>query len=448
MTQTKNKHKAARYFIYLFSMVIAVVLIIAITPHHTSGQSKKDLQKQRDQINEQIELTKKLIKDSEKQQKNTTAQVQLLNKQLNYREQLLKNINNDIQDLEGEITTKGGDVEKLKTQVSKMKVEYAKMIRNAYRNRNAYQKMMFIFASEDFNKAYKRLKMTQRYAEVRKLQAAKINFKQEEIQTEMVVLSETKQSKEKLATEKEKEKEKIQENKTEQQNKLTSLQTEKEKLQAQQKKQKADRDKLTLKIQEAIAQELEAERKKAEEARKKAAAANTTASAKTNTSSTATTTTTTAAKKTIELAPEVIIANTDFEKNKGALPWPVAAGVITSSFGKHPHPSLAGVEVKNNGVDFITEKNAAALAVFSGTVTSVFNIPGAGQNIIVTHGTYKSVYSGLADVSVKVGDKVAVKQKIGTVMFDGEENTLHFEIWKVSAEAGAAQNPESWIKRK
>jgi len=444
MKHLSNKINITRYRLYLFTLAIAVVALIAINPNRTSGQSKKDLQKQRDQINEQIELTKKLIKDSEKQQKNTTAQVQLLNKQLNYREQLLKNINNDIQDLEGEINTKGSDVEKLKTQVSEMKVEYAKMLRNAYRNRNAYQKMMFIFASDDFNKAYKRLKMTQRYTEIRKQQANKINNKQEEIETEMIVLTETKQSKETLAREKEKEKEKIQDNKTEQQNKLTSLEVEKEKLQAQQKKQKVDRDKLTLKIQEAIAQELEAERKKTEEARKKAAATNTTASNKTNVG----TTTTTAAKKTIELAPEVIIANTDFEKNKGALPWPVVAGVITSSFGKHPHPSLAGVEVKNNGVDFITEKNAGALTIFAGTVTSVFNIPGAGQNVIVTHGTYKSVYSGLADVNVKVGDKVALKQKIGTVMFDGEENTLHFEIWKVSAESGAAQNPETWIKRK
>lgn len=447
MKGSNNNNKSGGYVMYLFSLVVAVVVIIALTPNLTSGQSKKDLQKQRDQINEQIELTKKLIKQSEKQQKSTTAQVQLLNKQLSYREQLLKNINNDIQELEGEIVTKGSDVEKLKTQVSQMKVEYAKMIRNAYRNRNSYQKMMFIFASEDFNKAYKRLKMTQRYAELRKQQADKINHKQEEIQSEVIALSETKQSKEKLATEKEKEKEKLQENKAEQQNKLTSLQTEKEKLLAQQKKQQSDRDKLTLKIQEAIAQELEAERKKAEEARKKAAASNTTAST-TKAGSGTTTAATTTAKRTIELAPEVIIANTDFEKNKGALPWPVAAGVITSSFGKHPHPSLAGVEVKNNGVDFVTEKNAAALAIFAGTVTSVFNIPGAGQNVIVTHGTYKSVYSGLADVSVKVGDKVSIKQKLGTVMFDGEENTLHFEIWKVSAEAGAAQNPEGWIKRK
>ena len=181
------------------------------------------------------------------------------------------------------------------------------------------------------------------------------------------------------------------------------------------------------------------DRKEAE--RRKANAANATAS---NTSSGSSVKT----AKVIELAPETVLVNTDFEKNKGGLPWPISAGVITSRFGKHPHTSLEQVIVNNNGLDFTTEKNASALAIFSGTVSSVFNIPGAGQNVIVTHGSYKSVYSGLSDVNVEVGDKIDAKQKIGTVMYDGEEYTLHFEVWKVGSEAGSAQNPELWIKKR
>jgi murein DD-endopeptidase MepM/ murein hydrolase activator NlpD len=135
-------------------------------------------------------------------------------------------------------------------------------------------------------------------------------------------------------------------------------------------------------------------------ATKEAAKKTTTSSAKTGSTTTAKTTTAApaaeTAKKTtaIALAPETVLLNKDFEKNKGALPWPVSAGVITSHFGKHAHPSLAQVTVNNNGVDFTTDKNASALAVFSGKVTSIFSIPGAGQNVIVTHGSYKTVYSG------------------------------------------------------
>jgi murein hydrolase activator len=439
---------------FLRTAVVCAFLMLILAPAiHILAQNKKDLQKQRDDINDKIELTKKLIKESEKQQKSTTAQLQMLSEQIAYREELLNSIEGDIKNIDGEIGTKEQDVQSLTNQLMDMKKEYGKMIYNGYRNRSSYSRMMYLFASDDFNQAYKRFKMIQRYAMVRKKQADQITSTQIEIKNNIERLEGDRRQKEELANKKVKEKDQIAENKTEQQKKLTSLKGEEQKLRDQQKKQKADRDKLTAKIQEAIAQELEAERKKAEEARKKAAAA-ANATAGTSTGTTAKTggsaakPVPAAAPKALELAPEVKLANTNFESNKGDLPWPVSAGLITSRFGRQPHPSLSGIEVNNNGIDFTTEKDASVLAIYAGTVTSVFNIPGAGQNIIVTHGTYKTVYSGLASVSVKVGDKVSLKQKLGSVLYDGEEYTLHFEIWKVNSEAGTAQNPEGWIKRK
>jgi murein DD-endopeptidase MepM/ murein hydrolase activator NlpD len=150
----------------------------------------------------------------------------------------------------------------------------------------------------------------------------------------------------------------------------------------------------------------------------------------------------------ITLAPEVVALNSNFETNKGNLPWPVAQGTITSRFGKHNHPSLNDIVLNNNGVDFTTKQGENVLCVFGGKVTSVFSIPGAGYNIIVTHGTYKTVYSGLAQVSVKVGDKVNSKQSMGNVGMTDDEAVLHFELWSVNSTKGTAQNPESWIKRR
>lgn len=438
----KIAHPRKNLFLCVSAMVLFMILMLPIG--HVFSQTKKQLQKQRDELNEKIELTKKLIKESEKQQKSTTSQVQMLNEQLAYREQLLANISNDILEIDGEIEVKHKDIESLKTQVGEMKREYGKMIYNAYRNRSSYDKLMYIFSAQNFYQAYKRFKMTQRYAEVRKNQALVIAGTQQEIEINVNLLEQNKTEKQKLAEKKEREKEQMAESKKEQQQKLAELQTEETKLRDQQKKHKQDRDKLSAKIQEIIAEEIRKENEKKEAERKKAAANTATAS----TSKTTTTTSTAKASTAIALAPETQLLNADFENNKGALPWPVSAGVITSHYGKHAHPSLEQVTVNNNGVDFTTEKNASAQAVFAGTVSSVFNIPGAGQNVIVTHGSYKSVYSGLAEVNVKVGDKVAARQKLGTVMFDGEEYTLHFEVWKVGSEAGSAQNPELWIKKR
>jgi septal ring factor EnvC (AmiA/AmiB activator) len=445
------------------SIAMILFFLIALPVWQGVAQTKKDLQKQRDEINDKIEQTKKMIRDSERQQKSTIRQVQLLNEQLAFREQLLTNLNNDIHTIDGEIKRKNHYIGEMESQVKQMKKEYGRMIYNAFRQRTSYDKLMYIFASADFHQAYKRLKMTQRYAEARKKQAFMILGKQEEIKSSVDELERDKTNKALLADAKEQERKEVEADKTEQQQRLQVLKKEESKLRKQQDKQKADRDKLTARIQSVIAEEIrkENEKKMAEEKKAAAAlAAKDAASKKTNstasTGSTSATKTTAAVpatestKKTtaIALAPETVLVNKDFEKNKGALPWPVSAGIITSHFGKHAHASLAQVTVNNNGVDFTTDKNASALAVFSGKVTSIFNIPGAGQNVIVTHGSYKTVYSGLETVSVNIGDSVSAKQKLGTVMYDGEDYTLHFEVWKVGADAGAAQNPELWIKKR
>ena len=458
------KTTSNRFFIVtaIMALTIFIIPLCAVV-----GQSKKDLQKQRDDINDKIEQTKKMIRDSERQQKSTIRQVQLLNEQLTFREQLLSNINNDIHTIDGEIKKKNHYIGEMEQQVDQMKREYGQMIYNAFRQRSSYDKLMYIFASEDFHQAYKRLKMTQRYADARKKQAFMILGKQEEIKSSVDELERDKDSKAQLADAKERERREVEADKSEQQQRLQSLKKEESKLRKQQDKQKADRDKLTARIQSVIAEEIRKENAKKMEEDKKAAAAlaakeAAAKKASTSTATTGTTATTTAksttaaapaaetAKKTtaMALAPETVLVNKDFEKNKGGLPWPVSAGVITSHFGTHAHPSLAQVTINNKGVDFTTDKNASALAVFSGKVTSIFNIPGAGQNVIVTHGSYKTVYSGLETVSVKIGDAVSAKQKLGTIMYDGEDYTLHFEVWKVGAEAGAAQNPELWIKKR
>ncbi|MCC6599285.1 MAG: peptidoglycan DD-metalloendopeptidase family protein [Crocinitomicaceae bacterium] len=419
---------------FLSALFFAAILFSSSTISF-SQTGKSDLEKQRDEINEKIATTKKLIRESESEQKLTNNQLAVLTEQIRYREELLRNISSDIRGIEGEIARKDASIGNLTSDLDALKKEYAGMIYHAYKNRSAYDKLMFIFSAEDFYQAYKRFKMIQHYAGVRKKHVANIEKTQREIKENIHLLQKDKRQKEALAGEKEKEKKQIDSDKHEHQSKLSSLKVEEKKLRLQQKKQEDDRKKLTAKIKEIIAAEIEAERKKEEIRRAASASATSTAPASSE-------------SKKLELAPEVKIINADFEKNRGSLPWPVSSGVVTSHFGRRQHESIAGIEVNNNGIDFTMEKDGAVLATFEGKVSSVFAIPGAGLNIIITHGSYKTVYSGLATLQIKVGDMVEAGQKIGTVMYNGEGYILHFEIWKVSTETGTAQNPELWMKKR
>ena len=107
-----------------------------------------------------------------------------------------------------------------------------------------------------------------------------------------------------------------------------------------------------------------------------------------------------------------------------------------------------GIVTDNNGIDITTEPNSIVSAIFGGTVTSVFNIPGAGQNVIITHGAYKTVYTNLKDVSLVKGDKVALGDVIGQTLGQGAKAIAHLEIWKMNAEGGTPQNPELWLKKR
>ena len=60
--------------------------------------------------------------------------------------------------------------------------------------------------------------------------------------------------------------------------------------------------------------------------------------------------------------------------------------------------------------------------------------------VIISHGTYYTVYSNIADVNVSRGDQVQAGQAIGRL---GSRNSeLHFEIWKEKQRL----NPEKWIR--
>jgi septal ring factor EnvC (AmiA/AmiB activator) len=146
------------------------------------------------------------------------------------------------------------------------------------------------------------------------------------------------------------------------------------------------------------------------------------------------------------LTPEAKELSSDFEKNKGRLPWPVTKGTITSSFGKQAHPVLRGIMIENNGLDIGCLPGAPIKAIFRGEVSSVIVIPGAGKAVMLSHGAYRTVYSNLRDVTVNKGDKVDTGQQVGTAMVEDGASTAHLEIWKIGSNGQLQKvDPATWI---
>ncbi len=148
----------------------------------------------------------------------------------------------------------------------------------------------------------------------------------------------------------------------------------------------------------------------------------------------------------LKLSPEEEIIAINFSSNKGKLPWPAERGVIIEKFGEHMHPVLKNVRINNNGIDIATIDKAEIRAIFNGEIRKIVAIKGANNTVLIKHGNYFSVYQNLVEVSVKKGDKVKTKQKIGIVYSDKESergNVIHLEIW----ENNVKMNPETWIAK-
>lgn len=397
---------------------VCIIFLIMLFSLNTNAQNKKEkLINEKKQLEKEIAYTNQLLSETRKTQQLSLNQLIILNNQIEKREQLIKTINTEIHQLDEQIAVRNSDINRLSAELNILKAEYAKMIVFAYKNRNAYSRLMFIFAAKDFNQAYLRLKYFQQYNAYRRKQAELIVSKQQELNIIVTALDKEKKEKNMLLLSQQKETKQLN---SEKENKNKNLQAlkdkEKDLLANLREKEKLTR-KLNKAIEEIIAKEIKESTKNAPKGTTKTGV--------------------------YSLTPYELELSNNFAGNQGKLPWPSERGIIVSTFGEHPHPVLSGIKIKNNGVDIATTIGAKARAIFDGKVVSSISIPGANKAVIIRHGEYLTVYSNLNTVFVKVGDQVKTRQEIGSIATNDNENRteLHLEIWK----GKEILNPLNWL---
>ena len=411
-------------------------------PVHT----KQTLENKKKKLNEEISQINSLLNETKVGKKTSLNQLVAINKKISIREELISTIVAEINHLNRGIKQNEKEIAKLKENLAKLKAEYARMIYFAERNRDSYSRLVFIFASGDFNQAYMRLKYFQQYSQFRKQQAQEIINAQTLLIAKINELKEKRHEKNVLLGTEEEEKGNLNKEKENQEVVLTELQTKEKELKAELEKKKRDAENLQLAIKKLIADEI---KRKAEEAAKADAAAN--AAKKPTEKKTPKNVKTKDIKEVKketsfpELSEEAVELSNDFANNRGKLPWPVTKGYICEPYGEHEHPAIKGFMMFNNGVEICSSMGSQARAVFEGEVTAISISPTGGKLVIIRHGEYLSVYSNISEVTVKTGEKVALKQSIGTVLHNEDEgkSSLNLQIWK----GQKTMDPSDWLLR-
>lgn len=369
-----------------------------------NAQSVNELEKQVNKLQSDIKTSQSLLKKTSKNKETTLKEVELLQAQIKKRDDLIKTYEQQLAILNKETRGYKNDVARLQNELDKNRQEYADLLVIHYRNRNNLNNLLFIFSSEDFNQAIRRMRYIQQFNDLLKHKMKEIDVTKTDIKKRIEKNEADKKRIEKLNAVQKKERDELNKDKNVLNDKVAKLKKQEKSIKKEiEQKQKETKD-LQARIKKIISEEVAKNR------------ANATVDTK---------------------------LSANFEGNKGKLPWPVASGVVTKKYGNNPHPTQSKVVVFNNGIDISTEQGANALCVFDGQVSTVFNT-GSTNVVMVRHGLYFTLYANLDKVFVKSGDKVKTGEKLGLIHTGANDNitTLHFEVWNDKNNT----NPEMWLK--
>ena len=134
-------------------------------------------------------------------------------------------------------------------------------------------------------------------------------------------------------------------------------------------------------------------------------------------------------------------SSTLFQLQEGYLMWPVHKAVIINYYGVTKHPVYEDVRYKNDGLDFCVPSSAKVQCVYGGVVKKITLMPRNQYVVIVKHGIYYTVYNGLDNVKVSVGDELERGDEVGSFSDEQSHANFNFQIWKGTE----SLDPYKWL---
>lgn len=395
--------------------LILALLLMSLGPA-LAQKNKTQLQKEKQANLEKIKETEKILSQTSKEKKSSLGELSAIAQRIRQQEALILSVQSEIELMDIDISENNDILKALQNDLSKLKEEYGSMVFSAQKTSGGVSRLMFLFAAPTFDHLAMRFKYMEQYGTARKDQAVVIRKVQEQLAEQVLLIEGKKDEKSALLKEEVAEKATFDDLKRKQNNLVRSLEKEEKRLKSDLQDTRKAVAKLDKLISDIIREEMERAAREAAAAKKKA-------------------------KETGKPADVVALSNS-FEENRNKFPWPVS-GFVSQKFGRQKHPVLRGIVLQNDGINIQTAQSEKVRTIFSGEVRAIAFIPTLGNSVIISHGEYFTVYSGLKDVVLKKGQKVTTNQEIGRILVNGDGiSELRFQIRKNTT----ALDPELWLK--
>lgn len=360
-------------------------------------------------LEREIAIIDRQLAENASQSNTMLSDLTLIRKKISNRKALVAEADKQVRFYNDSIYLTNREINRLKVRIDTLTSHYSRLVRSAYKNRDARVWYMYMFASDNLGQAFRRFGYFRNLSSQMKDEAQKIRDMQEELGRKKERLSQMKKEAEAVKNARQKEVDALRKDEAKADSVVKRLQKDKKKYQNQLAAKKKEVNALNREIARIIAQTIKTDDQK---------------------------------KKDQQKTQVDMKLDGEFANNKGKLPWP-AEGPLVGRFGKQYHPVYKSLELpQNNGIDIAVGKGEQVKAVFAGVVSKVFVMPGYNQCVLVQHGNYFTLYCKMKALSVKAGDKVSIGQDLGTIDTINGQTQLHFEVWKGSA----PQNPEQWLR--
>ena len=345
--------------------VLVLVAIVLVAPHSVAQNSKKIAEQQRviANLEKRIAEDERKIKNLKNSKSSTQKRVNLLTRQIESRNQLLNANRKQINLLNRDINRTDSTARSLSAQLERTKAQYAELVRESYRNYRHNNYLSYIFSSESFADAVRRISILRNVAIVRSEKIKEIDSLSYEVARHRDTLAQRK----------------------------TALDATRRNLNSQKQKLQKDANAARTTVKKLTKQEKQALQNKL------------------------------AREEQLEVAINELRRLTkgnkegaSFSKMTSNLNLPVQGGTVRKYKG-----NMAEIVGRQNAC-VISIYAGKVLDIKRNRITNKYDV-------YVAHGEYISTYANLSEVSVEKGAKVAKNQRIGTIGSSVNLTTMEME---------------------
>ena len=396
-------------------LFISILLIFNYGFSQDYNDQQKKLEAQKLSIQKEIKKINILVSENKKQTKTLLDNIEDVELKISVRNKLIEINNQQSNNLSNQIKNQNNKIYDLEIDLNNLKAEYATIVSNSYKKRSSKIKLMFLFASRDFNQAFSRFQYFKQYSTFRKDQANKITVTQQNLTSLIDTLENNRKQRQLILDENNKIKKELEDEKQMKNSLFKNLEITNKNYLAEIRKKEKESKLIDNEIQKLI--------------RLAISASNNNDSSVNN----------------FALTPEGRIISSNFLSNKGQLPWPLEEGIVTRKFGTQPHPVVRTTTINSTGLMIATYPNSVIKSIFEGEVLSVYGFKGGNPGILIRHGKYISNYQNLSQVFVKKGDKIKAGEEIGIIFTNGISGKaiLKFSIFNELK----PENPQNWLSK-